>query len=91
MVHGPIEEGNTVLGSGFCEHVAHVIINGAFADGQSLGNFLVRQPFSDQFDDFKLPCGEGNIHCVCSLATVDRGIVIYLLCILGISAVGDLA
>ena len=52
MIHRPVEQGHPVLGSGFGEHIAHVIINGAFADGQSLSNFLIRQTYRHEFDDF---------------------------------------
>ena len=44
VVHGPVEQRHPVLGAGLGEDVAHVVVDGALADRQLLGDLLVRQP-----------------------------------------------
>ncbi len=58
MIHGPIQQGNSVLGASLGEDVADVIVYRPFADGEPLCNLLVGQSLCDQFDDFDLPCRE---------------------------------
>ena len=56
MIHRPVEQGYSVLGSGFGEHIAHVIVHRALADRESIGNLLVGKPFGNQLDDLNFPC-----------------------------------
>lgn len=56
MIHRPVEQGHPVLGSGFGEHIAHVIVHRALADRESIGNLLVGEPFGNQLDDLNFPC-----------------------------------
>jgi hypothetical protein len=55
VIHGPVEQGHPVLGAGFGEDVADVVVHGALADGQRAGDFLVGEALGDQFDDLDLP------------------------------------
>jgi hypothetical protein len=55
VIHGPIEQGYSVLGAGFGEDVAHVVVHGAFADRQRAGDFLVGEPLGHQLNDLDLP------------------------------------
>ena len=56
VVHRPVQQGASVFGSGFGEHIAHVIVHRALADRESIGNLLVGEPFGNQLDDLNFPC-----------------------------------
>ena len=58
MIHRPIEQGNSVLGTRLGKDVADVIVDRPFADGEPFRNLLVGQSLCHQLDDFNLPCRE---------------------------------
>jgi len=58
MIHGPVEQGNPILGPCLGEDVADVIIDRAFADREPLGDLLVGEPFGHQLDDLDFPLRE---------------------------------
>ena len=58
VIHRPVEQGDSVLGTSLGEDVADVIVNRPFADGEPFGDLLVGQPFCHKLDDFNLPCRE---------------------------------
>ena len=58
MIHRPVEQGDSVLGTSLGEDVADVIVNRPFADGEPFGDLLVGQPFCHKLDDFNLLCRE---------------------------------
>ena len=41
VVHGPVEQGDPVLGACLGEHVADVIVHRSFADGETVSDFLI--------------------------------------------------
>ena len=55
MVHGPVDQHHPVSGAGLGENIAYMVIHGALADGEHLGNFLVGQAPGQVLDDFDLP------------------------------------
>ena len=69
MVHGPIQQRNAILGACLGEDIADVIVDSAFTDGESFGNFLVGEAFSHQLDDLDLPRGERNVRGIRPIAT----------------------
>ena len=60
VVHGPVEQCHPVLGTGFGEHVAHVVVDRSFADGEAVSDFLIGQSFGHELDDLDLPGREGD-------------------------------
>ena len=58
MIHGPIQQPHPVFGTGLCDNIADVVINGALADRQRHGDFLIREPLSDLINDFDFPFGK---------------------------------
>ena len=55
VVHGPIEKGHSVFGSGFVKHIADMVINRALADHQRRGDFLVGETLGNPFNDLQFP------------------------------------
>ena len=53
VIHGPIEKRDSVLGTGFGEYVADVIVDRALADGETFGDLLIGEPLGHQLDDFQ--------------------------------------
>ena len=45
VVHGPVEQCHPVLGTGLGEHIAHVVVDRSFADGEPVSDFLIGQSF----------------------------------------------
>ena len=43
VVHGPVQQGNAVLRPCFGEDIADVVIDGSFADRQSVRDLLIGQ------------------------------------------------
>ena len=60
VVHRPVQQRNPVFRSRLGEDVAHVVVDCAFADRQSVSDFLVGQSLCHQFNDFDLASREGN-------------------------------
>ena len=60
VIHRPVEQGDPVLGAGFGEHVADVVVDRSFADGETVSDFLIGQSFSHELDDLDLPGREGD-------------------------------
>jgi len=54
VVHGPVEQGDPVLGPGFGEDVADVVVDRALADRQFGGDLLIGEAARHQIDDFDL-------------------------------------
>lgn len=60
MVHGPIDEHHAVPGAGLGEDIAHMVVHGALADGEHLGNFLIGQASGQLLNDFELSLREAD-------------------------------
>jgi len=58
VIHGPVEQRHPVLGTGFGEDVAHVVVHGALADHQLGRNLLVGEAGGHQFHDLHLSLRE---------------------------------
>ena len=61
VVHGPVEQCHPVLGTGLGEHIAHVVVDRSFADGEPVSDFLIGQSFCHELDDLDLPGREGDL------------------------------
>ena len=70
VVHGPVEQCYPVLGTGLGEHVAHMVVNRSFADGETVSDFLICESFGYELDDLDLPCREGDLQ---RIRTVEGG------------------
>ena len=55
VVHRPIQQGHPIFGTCFGEDVAHVVVHGALADCEGLGNLLIGEAPGHQLNDLGLP------------------------------------
>jgi len=55
VVHGPIQQGHPIFGTRFGEDIAHVVVHGALADREDLGNLLVGEAPGHQLNNLGLP------------------------------------
>ena len=58
VVHGPVQQCHPVFRAGLGEDVADVVIDGALADRQSLGDLLVGEADGHELDDLKFALRE---------------------------------
>jgi hypothetical protein len=58
VVHGPVDQGNTILGAGLGENVADVVVHGALADRQLKRDFLVGEPRGHKLNDLQFTLGK---------------------------------
>ena len=58
MIHGPVGQGDAVLGAGLGEDVADMVVDGALADRQFNSDLLIGQAARHQRDDLDFPFGE---------------------------------
>ena len=58
MIHRPVQQRHPVLGTGFAEDIAHVVVHRALADHQRFADLLIGQSLGDQRNDLQLPLGE---------------------------------
>ena len=70
VVHGPVEQRHPILGASLGEHVADVVVDRAFADGETISDFLIGQSFGHELDDLDLPGREGDLQ---RIRTVEGG------------------
>jgi hypothetical protein len=68
VVHGPIQQRYPVLRTCFGKNVAHMVVDGAFADGQTIRDFLVGETLCHQLNDLNLPGRQRNVQGISCIA-----------------------
>jgi hypothetical protein len=54
VIHGPVQQSDSVFGSGFGEDVAHVVVHRALADREALSDLLIGESFCHKLNDLDL-------------------------------------